>query len=183
MRSALVPLSDDSVRDLRARHAHRPRVFPDGYGSGCAFQIGTGEGRQLSGSYACAGYQPCSFYSRCLQWFRWRMRLPKAQQDAARYPAPSLAAPSEGDAVQPLVLPPERRWGVTGGIGTIGITGAMVVAGSGHRTDGPIRYRIAIAGERYDCTVVCDSHSGASRSFAVIARVIPRLGSGQHPIS
>jgi hypothetical protein len=60
-----------------------------------------GPQHQLSGSYACEGSQPCSFYSRCLQWFRWRMRLPKAQQDAAQCPVPSLAAPSVGDAARP----------------------------------------------------------------------------------
>jgi hypothetical protein len=112
-----------------------------------------GPQHQLSGSYACEGSQPCSFYSRYLQWFRWRMRLPKAQQDAAQCPVPSLAAPSVGDAARLLVLPPERPWGVTGGIGITGITGAMVVAGSAHRAEDPTRYRIAIAGERYDCTV------------------------------
>ncbi|WP_410001749.1 hypothetical protein [Tardiphaga sp. 709] len=79
--------------------------------------------------------------------------MPKAQQGAVQCPVPSSAALSAGGAVRPSVLPPEQRWGVTGGIGITDITGAMVVAGSAHRTEDLIRYRIAIAGERYDCTV------------------------------
>jgi len=82
------------------------------------------------------------------------MRLPKAQRGAAQCPVPSLAALSAGDAARPLVLPLERWWGGRGGICTAGTTGAMVVAGFGRRTEDPTRYRIAIAGERYDCTVV-----------------------------
>jgi hypothetical protein len=95
------------------------------------------------------------------------MRLPKAQQDAAQCPVPSLAAPSAADAVRLLALPPERPWGVTGGIGITGITGAMVVAGSAHRAEDPTRYRIAIAGERYDCTVAAAIAIPAHRDLSL----------------